>query len=78
MTFSSAPQSTPQAQLRGSEIDVRGASLTQSRETGEIYPEGRLNGLSVVRGDTPVVKPWAHFVAGGFVRPSLDFWTGKY
>ena len=39
--------------------------IQQSRETGQTVPIGQNNVPSTVKKEGPVVKPWAHFVAGG-------------
>jgi hypothetical protein len=46
--------------------------LPQARETGLVIPEGpSKNATTVTTKDEPVAKPWAHFVAGGYVDRSL-------
>ena len=49
------------------------APLTQSRETGDVLPESE-QGDPIVNRDksAPVAKSWAHMVAGGYVRISLE------
>ena len=42
------------------------ASLTQSKETGALTPSPHLKNVSIAKGDSLEIKPWAHFVAGGY------------
>lgn len=39
--------------------------LIQSRETGDILPQARKDGLIDAGKVNPFAKSWAHFVAGG-------------
>lgn len=41
------------------------ASLTQSREIGDVIPNPHLHEASIAKQEAPEAKPWAHFVAGG-------------
>lgn len=62
----SAPGAPAQAQVFAT------TPLNQSRETGEILPGSRIDDGSIAKHEKPVAKPWAHFVAGGYVLLSTD------
>lgn len=40
--------------------------IPQSIETGQVVPVGNTGNATAVTKDGPKVKPWAHFVAGGY------------
>ena len=66
------PQATPKpfpGTTRGEE-----SLLQQPRETGLVVPVGQDGNATTVTKDGPMVKPWAHFVAGGYARVP-DPWT---
>lgn len=53
--------------LSGSQTSTVEAQFqTQSRETGELEPVTRTQNAPSTTKAEPVVKPWAHFVAGGY------------
>ncbi len=70
MTFSTASDSPAQAQIRDSAKGLRESPLTQSRETGDVVPSNGPNDTSIAKQEASVAKPWAHFVAGGYVHPN--------
>ena len=41
--------------------------FTQSKETGELSPETQPHGQTIAKETGPRAKPWAHFIAGGYV-----------
>jgi hypothetical protein len=47
--------------------------VPQSRETGEVVPEKVAQDARSVANAEPVAKPWAHFVAGGYVTSFKHF-----
>ena len=66
MTFPTASENRAQAHIRNTSRSIHRASLTQSRETGDVLPSSGFNEELVTRKEAPEVKPWAHFVAGGY------------
>lgn len=42
--------------------------IPQARETGPVVASGPSKDARTVTQDGPAVKPWAHFVAGGYDR----------
>ena len=62
MVFSNASQGTAQARID----QVSNFPLVQPREAGEVLPSNN------VQTTKNVVKPWAHFVAGGYVGPYVQ------
>lgn len=66
MTFPTASENRAVAQIRDSSRSIQGASLTQSRETGDVVPSYGISGQAVTKQEVPEAKPWAHFVAGGY------------
>lgn len=68
MTFSTTSNSPAPAQIRDTTKALRQGSLIGSRETGDVLPNNGLNGASIAKEKAPVAKPWAHFVAGGYVH----------
>jgi len=69
MTISAASDSSAQAQIRDPAKRLYQSPLTQSRETGDVLPDTGSDGTPITKPDAPVAKPWAHFVAGGYVSP---------
>ncbi len=45
--------------------NANAATLTQSRETGDLIPNPHFEDASIAKRAAPEAKPWAHFVAGG-------------
>lgn len=56
------------AQIQASTPRSIEASLTQSREIGDVNPSTQLRHQTVTKPEGHVVKPWAHFVAGGYIN----------
>jgi hypothetical protein len=49
--------------------------IPQPQETGQVVPVGHNGSTATVTEDGPKVKPWAHFVAGGYARTEvLGYW----
>ena len=69
MTFPTPSGSTALALSQESPGRASQGLLPQSRETGEVVPSDKHNGSPTAKKEAPVVKPWAHFVAGGQVIP---------
>ena len=65
MTFPTTTGSTAQAQFDEHSININQGLLSQSRETGEVFPKSEIDVVSIAKQGAPVAKPWAHFVAGG-------------
>ena len=68
MSFSSTQSHRP---LAGSytQSSAEDNLVNQSRETGEVVPSLQSqNGKQITRDELKTVKPWAHFVAGGYVK----------
>lgn len=55
------------AQIQGSTPGSNEASLTQSRENGDVIPSTQLRGTTITKQEGRLAKPWAHFVAGGYI-----------
>ena len=64
MTFPTISESTALAQNQNSSRTISTAFLSQSRESGGVAPIIGQNDPSIAKQKAPVVKPWAHFVAG--------------
>lgn len=74
MPFSATPPaSSAQAHLgtRDRPMNLGSEYVMQSRETGEVVPPP--SGKSIRRTDKPEPKPFAHFIAGGYVKPDSRF-----
>jgi hypothetical protein len=72
MVFSAAAPKPLQVKTKGEEN-----LLPQPRETGQVVPEGQNGTTTAVTKDGPVVKPWAHFVAGGYENHKKPSQKGK-
>ena len=66
MTISPALRTFVPAQIQGPTPGSIEASLTQSRETGDVIPDAQHKGAKIVQREGYVAKPWAHLVAGGY------------
>jgi len=72
MTFSTATPKPFPGTRKGEEN-----LIPQSQETGQVVPEGHDANAATVTKEKPVAKPWAHFVAGGYYKPSKRSLPGK-
>ena len=68
MTFSTAHSAPVQAQFRENSDNFLDESIPQSKETGVVLPDLPNNVSAVTEKAAPVYKPWAHFVAGAYVK----------
>ena len=72
MTFSTTSESIALATNNESTEKTRQGILPSSRGTGGAVPDNRHNAAPVTKQE---VKPWTHFVAGGYValsHPKVD------
>ena len=69
MTFSSASQRIVPAQIGQASGDTNAPHI-QSRGAVDIVLEEDLHNVAVTSKESPAAKPWAHFVAGGYVLSS--------
>lgn len=67
MTVPNILRPSPHPQLQEAKAHQLESSLAQasSEVITNIGSDARRNATAVVRQDTQVTKPWAHFVAGG-------------
>ena len=66
MTFSNPSPGIAQAQFASGPKDPS-VAFVHSREAGDVLPGKEINQAALIRNESPVSKPWAHFVAGGYV-----------
>lgn len=62
MTLSTTTPNSAQAHLGGTPQSFNKESIPQSREMGDVIPNRTPAG-----GEKPEAKPFAHFIAGGYV-----------
>lgn len=67
MSFSSHLAPRP---LAGSHTSHHDDLLSESRASGEVVPSFQRQNAQQITKDEPkvIAKPWAHFVAGGYVN----------
>lgn len=69
MTIPPALGKLAPAQIQGHTPGSNKASSTQPLEIRDVIPSTLSRGTTITKQEGHVVKPWAHFVAGGYTAP---------